>query len=62
MNDVEVIIEAVDEARILECGRDSYDHFHMLAVAAKLCQVPLPIVEATYAEILATEYQLKVAV
>ena len=36
MNVREIIEEAIDEARILECALDEYDEDHLLFVAQKL--------------------------
>lgn len=42
---LELIREALDEAKILECARDEYDEDHMLYVAQRLSGAPFSFVE-----------------
>lgn len=39
------IVEALEEARIMECARDEYDEEHVMCVAQKLSGAPLHFVE-----------------
>ena len=41
MNVREQIIEAIEEAKILECARETYEEDHVLFVAQKPPDVPL---------------------
>ena len=46
----EEIEEAIDEAKILECARDTYDESHMLFTAMKLSGAPFSFVEQVFRE------------
>lgn len=42
------IVEAIDEARILECAMDRYDTNHMLTIAQRLSGAPFSFVEEVF--------------
>jgi hypothetical protein len=44
----EEIIEAIEEAKILECARDIYEENHMLFIAQKLSGAPFSFVKEVY--------------
>lgn len=44
------IVEAIEEAKILECARDVYEENHMLFIAQKLSGAPFSFVRQTYIE------------
>lgn len=46
----EEIIEAIEEAIILECALDEYDEDHILYVAQKLSGAPFSFVQKIYSE------------
>lgn len=46
----EEIIEAIEEATILECALDEYDEDHILYVAQKLSGAPFSFVQKIYSE------------
>lgn len=48
MNVREIIQEAIDEARIMECARDVYDENHVLFVAQKLSGCPFGFVKEVF--------------
>ena len=50
MNVREIIEEAIDEARILECALDEYDEDHVLFVAQKLSGCPFGFVKQVFEE------------
>jgi hypothetical protein len=44
----ETIVEAIEEAKILECARDTYDTDHVLFVAQKLSGAPFSFVKEVF--------------
>lgn len=42
------IVEAIEEAKILECARETYEENHMLFIAQKLSGAPFSFVKETY--------------
>jgi hypothetical protein len=46
----ELIVEALEEARILECALDDYDEDHVLYVAQCLSGAPYSFVEKIYSQ------------
>lgn len=46
----ETILEAIEEARIMECARDRYDNDNMLLTAMRLSGAPFSFVCETYSE------------
>ena len=42
------IIDAIDEARILECAMERFDEDHMLYVAQKLSGAPFSFINEVY--------------
>jgi len=44
----EEIVEAIEEAKILECAREEFDKDHMLFVAQKLSGAPFSFIEQVY--------------
>lgn len=46
----EEIIEAIEEATILECALDQFDHDHVMYVAQKLSGAPFSFVQKIYFE------------
>jgi len=44
------IVDAIEEAKILECARDEYEENHMLFIAQKLSGAPFSFVKETYVE------------
>jgi hypothetical protein len=44
----ELIVEALEEANILECARDQYESDHMLYVAQRLSGAPFSLVEEIF--------------
>jgi hypothetical protein len=45
---LELILEALDEAKIMECAMDEYDEDHMLLTAMRLSGAPYSFVEQVY--------------
>jgi len=45
---IELIKEALDEAKILECAHEEYDESHMLFTAMKLSGLPHNFVSEVY--------------
>ena len=43
-----LIVEALEEARILECAREEYDEDHMKYVAQRLSGAPYSFIESVY--------------
>ena len=41
----EIILEAVEEARILECARESYDEENMILTAMRLSGAPFSFIK-----------------
>lgn len=48
----ELILEAVEEARILECARDSYDEDNVLLTAMRLSGAPFSFIKEVVNETL----------
>lgn len=48
MNLREQIIEAIEEAKILECARETYEEDHVLFVAQKLSGCPIGFVKEIF--------------
>lgn len=46
----EVIEEALEEAKILECARETYDEDHVLYVAQRLSGAPYSFIEQVYGQ------------
>ena len=46
----ELIQEALEEAKIMECAMDEFDEDHMLLMAMKLSGAPYSFVEGVYRE------------
>lgn len=46
----ELIEEALEEAKILECARDRYDEDHLLYVAQRLSGAPYSFIEKVHFE------------
>ena len=44
----EEIVDAIDEARILECAMEKFDADHMLYVAQKLSGAPFSFIQDVY--------------
>lgn len=44
----DLIKEAIDEAKILECARDNYEEDHVLYVAQRLSGAPFSFIEEVY--------------
>ena len=44
----ELIIEAIDEAKILECAREEYEEDHVLYIAQRLSGAPFSFVQEVY--------------
>lgn len=44
----ELIVEALEEANILECARDQYEQEHMLYVAQRLSGAPFFLVREVF--------------
>mgnify|MGYP006932105633 CR=1 FL=1 len=44
----ELITDALDEANILECARDTYEREHMLYVAQRLSGAPFSFVQEIF--------------
>lgn len=44
----ELIVEALEEANILECARDQYEQEHMLYVAQRLSGAPFSFVQGVF--------------
>jgi hypothetical protein len=44
----ELIIEAIEEAKILECAREEYEEDHMLYIAQRLSGAPYSFIEDVY--------------
>lgn len=45
---IEVIKEAIEEAKIMECARDTYDEDHILYVAQRLSGAPFSFVNQVF--------------
>lgn len=54
-----VILEALDEAYILESARDQFDKDHMIFVASKLSDMPVDIVADEYLNLKFEKYDIK---
>lgn len=44
----ELIMESLEEAKILECAREEYEEDHMLYIAQRLSGAPFSFVEQVY--------------
>jgi hypothetical protein len=47
----ELIVDAIEEARILECGRGEYDEDNMLFTAMRLSGAPFSFVKEIYEDL-----------
>lgn len=45
MNLYDIIVEALDEARILECAMDEFDMDHVMFIAQKLSGAPFSFIK-----------------
>lgn len=50
MNVRETIVEAINEAVIMECARDRFEESNMLTTAMRLSGAPFSLVEFVYNE------------
>lgn len=48
---MEIIQEALEEAKILECARDEYEEDHMLYIAQILSGAPFSFVEKVHSDL-----------
>lgn len=56
----EEIEDAIEEAKILECARDTYDEDHVIFIAQKLSGAPFSFINEIYRS-MQPNYQLEIA-